>query len=57
MDLLQQASPQDMEANHFVMGQLKTLDTMKVLPSIVAGQIANQIRIEEDKLKEERLTQ
>jgi hypothetical protein len=46
-----------MESNHFVMGQLKTFDIMKDLPMIVANDIANELKIEEDKLKEKRLTQ
>ena len=44
-----------MESNHFIMGQLKSLEVMKNLPQTVANQIANQIKIEQDKQKEEVL--
>ena len=52
VDLVQQAEPSNMESNHFIMGQIATIDTMKNLPIIVANEIAKKIKIEEDKLKE-----
>jgi len=53
-NLLEQACPKTMETNHFIMGQLKTLDVMKSLPSIVANEIANQLKIEEDRQTQEK---
>ncbi len=44
-----------METNHFLVGQIKTLDVMKQLPDIVASKLAKEIEIEKDKIKNEGL--
>ncbi len=48
---MQGAKPHDKDSNHFIMAQLKTLDTMKKLPTVIALEIEQELKIEEDSKK------
>ena len=50
-DLLQGVNPRDKDSNHFIMAQLKTLDTMKNIPTVIALNIEQELKIEEDSIK------
>ncbi len=48
-ELISSSSTNDVNQNHFIMAQVKTIDTMKDLPSVLLLQIENNEQIEKDK--------
>lgn len=48
-ELISSSSTNDINQNHFIMAQVKTIDTMKDLPSVLLLQIENNEQIEKDK--------
>ena len=48
---MQGVKTHDKDSNHFIMAQLKTLETMKNLPTVIASQIEQELKIEEDSIK------